>query len=76
MVFLAVVVTASAQAHPAPAFGGIGLAVTLVLVMYAAAVLAAVSAVRGSGITVAGRDRTTLTSASLVWQPTAMGPVA
>ena len=43
MVFLAVVVTASAQAHPAPGLHGAGLAVAVLLVVYAAAVLTAVS---------------------------------
>src|SRR5204863_177390 len=43
VVFLAVVVTASAQAHPGAALHGVGLAVTVLLVVYAAAVLAAVS---------------------------------
>ena len=43
VVFLAVVVTASAQAHPAPALHGAGLAVALLLVVYAAAVLTAIS---------------------------------
>jgi signal transduction histidine kinase len=43
VVFLAVVVTASAQAHPGPALHGAGLAVALLLVVYAAAVLTAVS---------------------------------
>jgi len=42
-VFLAVVLTASAQSHPAPALRGAGLAVAAVLVMYAAAVAVAVS---------------------------------
>jgi hypothetical protein len=41
--FLAVVLTASAQTHPAPALHGADLAVTLVLVVYAAAVLTSVS---------------------------------
>jgi signal transduction histidine kinase len=43
MVFLAVVVTASAQAHPVPGLHGAGLAVAVVLVVYVAAVAAAVS---------------------------------
>ncbi len=43
LVFLAVVVTASAQAHPAPALRGAGLAVALVLAVYAAAVVTAIS---------------------------------
>jgi signal transduction histidine kinase len=43
VVFLAVVLTAGAQAHPAPALHGAGLAVTLLLLIYAAAVLTAIS---------------------------------
>lgn len=43
VVFLAVVLTASAQAHPAPALHGAGLAVALLLAVYAAAVLTAIS---------------------------------
>ena len=43
VVFLAVVVTASAQAHPAPGLHGAGLAVAVLLVVYAAAVLTAIS---------------------------------
>ncbi len=43
MVFLAVVLTASAQAHPGPTLHGAGLAVALLLLMYAAAVLIAIS---------------------------------
>jgi signal transduction histidine kinase len=43
VVFLAVVMTASAQARPAPALHGAGLAVAVLLVVYAAAVLTAVS---------------------------------
>ena len=43
VVFLAVVVTASAQGHPGPAFHGAGLAVGVVLAVYAAAVVTAVS---------------------------------
>jgi signal transduction histidine kinase len=43
VVFLAVVVTASAQAHPAPGLHGAGLAVAVVLAVYAAAVATAVS---------------------------------
>jgi signal transduction histidine kinase len=43
LVFLAVVVTASVQTHPAPGLRGAGLGVTLVLAMYAAAVAAAIS---------------------------------
>ena len=42
-VFLAVVVTTSAQAHPAPGLHGAGLAVAVVLAVYAAAVATAVS---------------------------------
>jgi signal transduction histidine kinase len=42
VVFLAVVVTASAQTHPAPALHGAGLAVALLLLVYAAAVLTAI----------------------------------
>jgi hypothetical protein len=43
LVFLAVVVTASAQAHPAPTLHGAGLTVAVLLAAYAAAVLTAVS---------------------------------
>ena len=43
MVFLAVVLTAAAQTHPAPALHGVGLAVALLLLVYAAAVLTAIS---------------------------------
>ena len=43
LVFLAVVVTLSAQAHPAPGLRGAGLGVALVLAVYAAAVLTAIS---------------------------------
>ena len=43
LVFIAVVVTASAQTHPAPGLHGTGLAVTLLLVAYAAAVVTAIS---------------------------------
>jgi signal transduction histidine kinase len=43
LVFIAVVVTASAQTHPAPGLHGTGLAVTLLLAAYAAAVLTAIS---------------------------------
>ena len=43
VVFLAVVVTASAQAHPAPGLHGASLAVAVVLAVYAAAVATAVS---------------------------------
>jgi len=43
VVFLAVVLTAAAQTHPAPALHGAGLAVTLLLVANAAAVLTAIS---------------------------------
>ena len=43
VVFLAVVLTAGAQADPAPALHGAGLAVTLLLLIYAAAVLTAIS---------------------------------
>jgi signal transduction histidine kinase len=43
VVFLAVVVTASLQAHPAPGLHGAGLAVAVVLAVYAAAVATAVS---------------------------------
>src|SRR5581483_2238468 len=42
-VFLAVVLTASVQSHPAPALHGAGLAVAAVLAVYAAAVAVAVS---------------------------------
>jgi signal transduction histidine kinase len=43
VVFLAVVLTAAAQTHPAPALHGAGLAVALLLLVYAAAVLTAIS---------------------------------
>ena len=43
LVFIAIVVTASAQTHPAPGLHGTGLAVTLLLAAYAAAVLTAIS---------------------------------
>jgi signal transduction histidine kinase len=43
LVFIAVVVTASAQTHPAPGLHGTGLAVTLLLAAYAATVLMAIS---------------------------------
>jgi signal transduction histidine kinase len=43
LVFIAVVVTASAQAHPAPGLRGAGLVVAFVLAVYAAAVLTAIS---------------------------------
>ena len=43
LVFIAVVVAASAQTHPAPGLHGTGLAVTLLLTVYAAAVLIAIS---------------------------------
>jgi signal transduction histidine kinase len=43
LVFLAVVVASSAQAHPAPALRGAGLGVVLVLAVYAAAVVTAIS---------------------------------
>ena len=43
LVFIAVVVTASAQAHPAPGLRGAGLGVAFVLAVYAAAVLTAIS---------------------------------
>ena len=43
LVFIAVVVTSSAQAHPAPGLRGAGLGVALVLAVYAAAVLTAIS---------------------------------
>jgi len=43
LVFLAVVVTASVQTHPAPALRGAGLGVALVLAVYAVAVAAAIS---------------------------------
>ena len=43
VVFLAVVLTASAQAHPGPALHGAGLAVALLLLVYATAVLTAIS---------------------------------
>jgi signal transduction histidine kinase len=42
-VFIAVVVTASAQTRPAPGLRGVGLAVTLVLAVYAAAVATAIA---------------------------------
>jgi len=43
LVFIAVVVTASAQTHPAPGLHGTGLAVTLLLAAYAATVMTAIS---------------------------------
>jgi signal transduction histidine kinase len=43
LVFVAVVVTASAQTHHAPSLHGTGLAVALLLAVYAAAVLTAIS---------------------------------
>ena len=43
LVFLVVVVAASVQAHPAPGLHGAGLGVTLALVVYAAAVVTAIS---------------------------------
>ena len=43
LVFLAVVVTASVQTHPAPTLRGAGLGVALVLAVYAAAVATAIS---------------------------------
>ena len=43
LVFIAVVVTASAQTHPGPGLHGTGLAVTLLLAAYGAAVLTAIS---------------------------------
>jgi signal transduction histidine kinase len=43
LLFIAFVVTASAQTHPAPGLHGTGLAVTLLLAAYAAAVLTAIS---------------------------------
>jgi signal transduction histidine kinase len=43
LVFIAVVVTLSAQAHPAPGLRGAGLGAALVLAVYAAAVLTAIS---------------------------------
>ena len=43
LVFIAIVVTASFQTHPAPSLHGKGLAVTLLLAAYAAAVLTAIS---------------------------------
>ena len=43
LVFIAVVVTTSAQAHPAPGLRGAGLGVASVLAAYAAAVLTAIS---------------------------------
>ena len=43
LVFIAVVVTASAQAHPAPGLRGTGLVVAFVLAVYAAAALTAIS---------------------------------
>jgi hypothetical protein len=42
-VFIAVVVTASLQTHPVPGLHGAGLAVTLALALYAAAVATAVT---------------------------------
>ena len=43
VLFIAVVLTVSAQAHPAPRLHGAGLAVTVALAVYAAAVLIAIS---------------------------------
>ena len=43
VLFIAVVVTASAQAHPAPGLRGAGLAVLVALAVYAAAVVTAIS---------------------------------
>jgi signal transduction histidine kinase len=43
VLFIAVVVTASAQAHPAPGLHGAGLAVLVALAVYAAAVVTAIS---------------------------------
>jgi signal transduction histidine kinase len=43
LVFIAVVVTASAQTHPAPGLRGAGLGVAAVLVVYAVSVLTAIS---------------------------------
>ncbi len=43
VLFIAVVLTVSAQAHPAPGLHGAGLAVTVALAVYAAAVLTAIS---------------------------------
>jgi signal transduction histidine kinase len=43
LVFIAIVVVASVQTHPAPGLHGKGLAVTLLLAAYAAAVLTAIS---------------------------------
>jgi signal transduction histidine kinase len=43
LVFIAIVVAASAQTHPAPGLHGAGLAVTLLLAAYAATVLTAIS---------------------------------
>lgn len=43
LVFIAIVVTASAQTHPAPGLHGTGLAVTLLLAAYAATVVTAIN---------------------------------
>jgi DNA-binding CsgD family transcriptional regulator len=43
LIFIAVVVTVSVQAHPAPGLEGAGLGVAVVLAVYAAAVLTAIS---------------------------------
>ena len=43
VLFIAVVVTASAQAHPAPGLHGAGLAVLVALAVYSAAVVTAIS---------------------------------
>jgi signal transduction histidine kinase len=43
LVFIAVVITASAQTHPAPGLRGTGIAVTLLLAAYAVTVLTAIS---------------------------------
>jgi hypothetical protein len=43
VLFIAVVVTVSAQTHPVPGLRGVGLEVLVALAMYAAAVLTAIS---------------------------------
>ncbi len=53
VVFLAVVLTAAAQTHPAPALHGAGLAVALLLLVYAAAVLTGISVKGGCGVALA-----------------------
>jgi signal transduction histidine kinase len=77
VVFVAVVVTTSAQAHPAPGLRGAGLGVAVTLAVYAAAVLTAVSvgwARRGPAAQVALSLLIGACGVALaVWQP--HGPV-